>query len=84
MAGYSTSAPPQKIAGTGPTGIQVWVYYSATDAVATVRAAGYISNAQALGMRVGDIVISQDGTTPLSSISRVSAVASTGSTMTAG
>jgi hypothetical protein len=83
MAGYSTTNPPQKIAGSGPTGIQVWVYNAGVDVAAPVRAASYITDAQKLGMRVGDIVIHHETATPLASISYVSAVASTGSTMTA-
>jgi hypothetical protein len=59
------------------------VYNAGVDVAATVRAAGYITNALALGMRVGDIVIHHETATPLASISYVSAVASTGSTMTA-
>jgi hypothetical protein len=84
MAGYATTNPPVKVAGNGPAGIQLWLYNGGVDAVATVRAAGYFSNAKDLGMRVGDCVISFDTNTPLSSISRVSVVASTGSTMVAG
>lgn len=80
---YATTNPPQKLAGTGPTGIQFWLYNHATDNAATVRAAGYFSNAQALGMRVGDIVIHHEASTPLGSISIVTVVASTGSTLTA-
>ena len=53
---YSTSSPPELIS-TGPlTGSgKKWVYKS-TDAAATVRVAGYITNARELGMQVGDIV----------------------------
>jgi hypothetical protein len=41
----------------------IWNYRSA-DAIATVRAAGYISNAKAMGMRVQDVVLVQDTATP--------------------
>jgi lipid-binding SYLF domain-containing protein len=85
MAGYSTSSPPIKLAGTGPAGGQLWYYYSATDAVATVRGAGYFSNGDALGMRVGDVVISVDHNTPLTSLSAVSSVTKGGAaTVAAG
>lgn len=80
---YATSNPPVKVsAGTGLSP-QVWIYSAGADAVATVRGAGYITNAKDLGMRVGDVVISIDTTTPLVSLSRVSVVSTSGSTMTA-
>lgn len=72
-----------------PSGQQLWMYGpksttdTQTDAVATVRAAGYISDAKAKGMRVGDVVMVTDTTTPLVSLSRVSVVATTGATLTA-
>ncbi len=66
-----------------PAGPQVWIYgpYSSsdtqTDAVATVRAAGYISDAKQRGMRVNDVVQVVDTSTPLVSWSRVSAINAT-------
>lgn len=72
----------QKLAGAGPTARQLWSL-SGVDAIATVRGAGFISDAQSKGMRVGDTVIYHDTATPLTSLSRVSAVASTGATMVA-
>lgn len=71
-----------KLAGNGPAGPQLW-HLTGVDAIATVRGAGFISNAKDAGMRVGDTVIYQDTATPLHSLSRVSAVATTGATMTA-
>lgn len=57
---YSTSSPPAcivpAISGTGPS---VWTYDS-TDAASVVRVTGYITNAGALGMKVGDIVFVTD------------------------
>ena len=70
------------IVGGGPTRKQVWIL-TGVDAVATVRGAGFISDAKAKGMRVGDVLINVDTTTPLVSLSRVSVVASTGATLTA-
>lgn len=72
----------QKIMGGGPTGNQVFLYAppsgsSQADAVATVRGAGYISDAKAKGMRLNDIVIVVDTTTPLVSLSRCSALNAT-------
>lgn len=77
---YSTSSPPIRIVG-GIDGISLWLYQSA-DAAATVKAANYITNAKDLGMKVGDAVIILDTNTPLSTLAIVSAVASTGSTLT--
>jgi hypothetical protein len=50
-----------------------WKYVS-TDAIATVRAAGYISNATAMGMNVGDMVSIHDTTNNLQYISYVAAI----------
>lgn len=53
---YATSNPPAlkspvPVAGAG----QTWVYQS-TDALGTVAGAGYFTNGNALGMKVGDLV----------------------------
>jgi hypothetical protein len=45
------------------TATSLWIYRSA-DAIATVRAAGYISNATDMAMRVGDVVLVHDTATP--------------------
>lgn len=66
----------------GPTGRQQWSL-SGVDAIATVRAANFVSDAKARGMRVGDTLIYHDTATPLSSLSRCSAVATTGATFVA-
>lgn len=71
-----------KLAGNGPTGAQLF-QLRGVDAVATVRGAGFISDALAKGMRINDILIYQDTVTPLTSLSRVSAVATTGATLVA-
>lgn len=63
-------------------GKQTW-NLSGVDAIATVRGAGFISDAQIKGMRVGDILVYQDTATPLTSHSRVTVVASTGATLVA-
>lgn len=72
----------------GPKRPQRWLYgppagSSQADAVATVRGAGYISDALARGMKVNDVVEVVDTTTPLVSLSRVSVVSSTGATLVA-
>ena len=76
---YSTTLPPTKVADQ-ISGLTVWVYKS-TDAKATVIAAGYISNAVDLGLKVGDLVLISDTATPLASLAIVSAVAASGSTL---
>jgi len=57
---YATSNPPKcvmpAVAGTGPS----WWTYDSTDAGSAVDAAGYITDAKKLGMKVGDIVIVTD------------------------
>lgn len=87
----------QKVAGGGPKGTQLWIYgpptgSSQADAVATVRGAGYIddggpgnaSGYASRGMRLNDVVISVDTSTPLVAFSRVSAISAVGAvTMTA-
>ena len=47
----------QKLAGAGPTARQVWSLRG-VDAIATVRGAGFISDAKDRGMRVGDQFLS--------------------------
>lgn len=76
---YVTSSPPIKVA-EGIDGVSLWLYKSA-DAAATVKAANYVTNAADLGMKVGDAFIILDTATPLSTLTIVSAVASTGSTL---
>lgn len=60
---YSTSNPPSKTVNALGSGKSTWKYVSA-DAKATVVAAGYISNALQLGMKVGDFVEVFDTATP--------------------
>lgn len=53
---YSTDNPPRLVVqSTGANGGNIWMYDS-TDAATVVRAAGYISNGDDLGMKVGDVV----------------------------
>lgn len=53
---YSTSNPPALVSQlVGKAGGSVWIYDSA-DAATVVRVTGYITNGDALGMKVGDIV----------------------------
>lgn len=82
---YSTSNPPMVyVPGIGnlPT---LWVYKH-TDTDDTVIAAGYVTDAASLGMKLNDIVLIVDSTTPKVSLASVSAInATTGaSTMVFG
>jgi len=57
---YSTANPPALVHQmVGKNGGSTWVYDS-TDAATVVRAAGYITDAEDLGMAVGDIVHQRD------------------------
>lgn len=60
---------------------KIWVLLD-TAADATVSAAGYISDAQSLGMTVGDIVLYFKTDTAALYIHAVTAVSSTGATLT--
>jgi hypothetical protein len=66
---------------TGSWGM--WAYRSA-DPLATVVAAGYISNATEMGLAVGDTVLVIDTNTPAQAWSRVTAITAGASTMSAG
>jgi len=53
---YSTATPPRLLTpAIGTAGKQIWEY-STADSDATVKAAGYFSNGDKLGMKAGDIV----------------------------
>jgi hypothetical protein len=58
---YSTSAPPQLLT-QAIAGLRIW-YHTSADATAAADAAGFITNGQDLGMKVGDIVYHKDSTT---------------------
>lgn len=73
---YATSNPPRLIA-QGVTGMGIWVYDD-DDAVAVVQVTGYITDADALGMKVGDIVVHEDLSAQLTSTLRVDSITSGG------
>ncbi len=57
---YSTDNPPALVTQmVGKNGGSTWMYDSA-DAATVVRVDGYITNAQDLGMKVGDVVHQRD------------------------
>lgn len=65
---YDTANPPKLLVGRfAGSGISLWTYTSA-DVAATVDDAGYFTNGDALGMKVGDFVLVHDTTTPLAHI----------------
>lgn len=73
-----------------PSGSQVFMYGpksasdTQTDAVATVRGSTYLVDAKAKGMRVNDVVIVVDTSTPLVTLSRCSVISAAGvATLTA-
>jgi hypothetical protein len=79
---YSTSNPPQLISqGIGASGPRFWSY-SSTDAEAAFDDTDYITNAQALGMQTGDVVIVRDTTNNLSTIAQVTVDADGNGTLT--
>lgn len=62
---YATSNPPVLLIGSiGNVVPNIWAYKSA-DVSATVDTTGYITNGGDLGMKVNDLVIVLDTTTPL-------------------
>ncbi len=80
---YSTSNPPRLTVPsfTNVSGeIGRWDY-SSTDAASAVDASGYITNAKALGMKVGDVVTvcDTDASPPILTSHRVVAVNTDGS-----
>lgn len=84
---YSTSLPPALVASglTNSGNNQFWEYKEAAT-FDTIRAAGYISNALDLGMKVGDYVMHWDSTSasaPVLTFGRVTAVSSSGATIAA-
>jgi len=77
---YSVLLPPALTAFgplTSAAGSNFWVYKEAAT-FDVIRAAGYISNARALGMKVGDSVLHWDVTSasaPILTFGRVTAIA---------
>ena len=73
---YSTSAPPVKIAQGMGAG-SLW-YYTSTDADSDVDAAGYFTDGDDLGMKVGDFVLVYESDAIVGSFMVVSAVTAGG------
>lgn len=57
---YSTSNPPAlQVQSIAQTTLRIWSY-SSTDQATDVDAAGYFTNGDALGLKVGDLMFVQD------------------------
>ena len=76
---YSTLTPPVRVWGT-IAGASGW-YYTSDDDDGTVMGANYVTDAQDLGMKVGDVIHIWEDDAGIGSTAWISAVASTGSTM---
>lgn len=75
---YATTNPPSlMVQGVGNQIPAIWVYSSA-DASTVVDAAGYITNGDALGMKVNDIVFVSDSDTGLTTSHVVNSVTAGG------
>ncbi|PJF23520.1 MAG: hypothetical protein CUN56_00540 [Phototrophicales bacterium] len=76
---YDTSNPPvlvtQGVTGANP---KIWVWNN-DDAAGTVRADGYITDADDLGLSVGDLIFHYDSSASLVASYRVAAINSDGS-----
>ncbi len=73
---YETANPPRGVP-IGIAGPTQW-YYTDGDADGTVVGADYFSNGDALGMKVGDVVLSYDTGNDLLTLFSVSAVTAGG------
>lgn len=74
---YETTNPPICMIPRIGSGPAIWVYKDG-DAPGTVVGASYFSNGDALGMKVGDVLIDIDTGTPGVSVHYVSAVTAGG------
>lgn len=87
MAYSSTLNHPAQISSRGrSTESALWSYHS-THGATEILVAGFFTDAQALGMRVGDVVMSIQATTGSSysiTLAPITAVSSTGGTVASG
>lgn len=79
---YATSNPPSLVAQRIGDGPAIWIY-SSVDVDSDVNASNYFDDGNALGMRVGDLVIVYDTTTPKTSLCYVSVSTDGGAATTA-
>lgn len=74
---YDTDFPPTRVTGQ-LAGLNIWMYSHATDDSAAVLAQDYFTDAQDLGMKIGDLVYHFEIDALLGTWHSVSTVASTG------
>ena len=74
---YDTKNPPALVYQAIGGMVRHWVYKS-PDAAATVDGAGYFTNGQKLGMKVGDLVEVINTTGNITTLHQVSAVSASG------
>lgn len=75
---YATTNPPRVMALGGIAGPSLW-YYSSTDDDTAVVVAGYVTDGDALGMKVGDPVFSYESDSRVMTVLYVDAVTAGGS-----
>ena len=80
---FSTSNPPARLNQRIGGGMATWAY-SSSDPTGTVDGSGYISNGDKLGMKVGDLVYSNDTINSLVTAHRVAAVSTAGADLSTG
>ena len=75
---YATTNPPRcAVPAVGTDHPSIWLYTS-TDAATVVRAAGYITNGDDLGLKVGDVVIQSSSNASVGHIYLVNSVTAGG------
>ena len=81
---YSLTNPPMLVRAGPLTGAGQTFLYRATDVGTAVDAAGFITNAKDLGMRVGDVVLVLGTTAYLMTSHTVVTVSATGADLSDG
>jgi hypothetical protein len=79
---YSSTNPPALVTQRIGGGPALWFYKSSDESADGVTASKYFANGEALGMRVGDVVMAISttaGTSALFSMFTISSISSTGS-----
>jgi len=80
---YATTNPPQKVAGGIGGGVSLWLY-SSDDVHTDVDAANYFTDGAALGLKVNDIMIVSDTTTPFGATNHTVTVVTAGGAASIG
>lgn len=79
---YSTSTPPAMLVGSFGGKASLWTYDSTHILSEVSTAAGFFTNAKALGMRVGDMLFG-NSTAATQYFGKITAVSTTGATFVA-